>query len=745
MKNNLKRVFSLVLALMLCMTFIPTNTASAKTFKDVPKSHWAYNYINEMSNQGYISGYPNGTFKPQANIKFLEALRFAAILTQYDQNALVAAKQVWQNQVAALGVPDWAQDNVIKCLAKGVIKMDTLEAAKKYKMFDANSRGVSRVNLAEYFAKAMSIKSNDPVISLPYKDVNNIKAIYRPYIAALIDAGVLSAQGNGDGKFSGDSPVKRDQVARMVYAALKYQAANANQNNPVNPVNPANPVNPVNPVNPANQAPITVTGTVIEMSTTGTTAILSVKDASGTGKVFSLNAGTIVTVDGKLGSFANILAGQTVTVTAKPSIPVMQALSIEAKGVQFSLEGEVTNVDNDNKEIKISYTDNNRNKVSKVFKVDSSSSITINNKSRSLYDVKSGSQVKGTIYNDTVKTLEVTSSSDDYKGYVKRVDYREITIVSLNGRENRYKLPRDERDFDVYDERDTRGYRRDRKSSLRELMSLVNSNTSVYVEIETDSRNDDEVSYISIGDGFENEYIVESNYERRRDRRDNELVLYPKGSYDSRRYRETYYYDSDLRADTFDSRRDVRVRDIGPGSRVVILEKDKDTIKKIMVIDSRYNNGYGYSNDWVRATVNYIDSSTIIATDYYNSKTSYTIDVNGRSISSISKGSPYYFRLSDKNDRFPKLIEYSYTEPNNYSYNRSGYKTVNVYEARVSGDIIRLFESKDDKGYYIDSNTKIENNYTFYELTRKDESFFRRANVQIIADIYGHVDYLSIR
>ena len=62
MKNNLKRVFSLVLVFMLCITFIPMNTASAKTFKDVPKTHWAYSYIDEMSNKGYIHGITKDKF-----------------------------------------------------------------------------------------------------------------------------------------------------------------------------------------------------------------------------------------------------------------------------------------------------------------------------------------------------------------------------------------------------------------------------------------------------------------------------------------------------------------------------------------------------------------------------------------------------------------------------------------------------------------------------------------------------------
>ena len=194
-----------------------------KTFKDVPKSHWAYNYINEMSNKGYIQGYPNGTFRPGKDISFLEAMRFAAILTQYDEKALQAARQVWLKDVVALGVPKWAQDNVVKCLAKQAVNMTTLKAAKKNKMFTTN-KPVSRVNLAEFFAGAMGVKSTDPVIALPFKDVNDIPEGTRAAVAGLIDAGVISEKGTGKGMFYPKRAVRRDQVARMVYSALEYQA-----------------------------------------------------------------------------------------------------------------------------------------------------------------------------------------------------------------------------------------------------------------------------------------------------------------------------------------------------------------------------------------------------------------------------------------------------------------------------------------------------------------------------------------
>ncbi|WNC16987.1 S-layer homology domain-containing protein [Brevibacillus brevis] len=43
-------------------------------FKDLPASHWATGYINLAVSQGIIKGYPDGTFKPNNNVKIAEAL-----------------------------------------------------------------------------------------------------------------------------------------------------------------------------------------------------------------------------------------------------------------------------------------------------------------------------------------------------------------------------------------------------------------------------------------------------------------------------------------------------------------------------------------------------------------------------------------------------------------------------------------------------------------------------------------------
>ncbi|EGQ26796.1 hypothetical protein HMPREF9372_1187 [Sporosarcina newyorkensis 2681] len=62
-------IFSLTTLLLLAsFILVGTNQASAKEFKDVPKSHPNYEAIQAMQKAGYIGGYPDGTFRPSENI-----------------------------------------------------------------------------------------------------------------------------------------------------------------------------------------------------------------------------------------------------------------------------------------------------------------------------------------------------------------------------------------------------------------------------------------------------------------------------------------------------------------------------------------------------------------------------------------------------------------------------------------------------------------------------------------------------
>jgi len=67
MKKILFSVLTLVLLSSAMISFTDT-----KGFKDVASSHWAFKFINSLKASEIIAGYPDGSFKPQANVRINE-------------------------------------------------------------------------------------------------------------------------------------------------------------------------------------------------------------------------------------------------------------------------------------------------------------------------------------------------------------------------------------------------------------------------------------------------------------------------------------------------------------------------------------------------------------------------------------------------------------------------------------------------------------------------------------------------
>lgn len=69
----MKRLVSGLLAISLIICFSVTVSAENRSFNDLSKSHWAYNDIMRLVNEGIIQGYDDGTVHPDRPIKRLEA------------------------------------------------------------------------------------------------------------------------------------------------------------------------------------------------------------------------------------------------------------------------------------------------------------------------------------------------------------------------------------------------------------------------------------------------------------------------------------------------------------------------------------------------------------------------------------------------------------------------------------------------------------------------------------------------
>lgn len=69
-------------------------SAGSKTFTDVSKDHWAYDVIQKAAGAGWISGYPDGSFKPDQPITRAEVVAITnRMLNRFADEAYVDAHQ----------------------------------------------------------------------------------------------------------------------------------------------------------------------------------------------------------------------------------------------------------------------------------------------------------------------------------------------------------------------------------------------------------------------------------------------------------------------------------------------------------------------------------------------------------------------------------------------------------------------------------------------------------------------------
>ena len=87
----------------------------AKTFTDVDASHWAYSYIDELSNDGVINGYQDGRFNPSGTITKAEYLKLLV-------GTVASNNQLEEMQNAQNSSANWFDPYVQFATSRGIIK-----------------------------------------------------------------------------------------------------------------------------------------------------------------------------------------------------------------------------------------------------------------------------------------------------------------------------------------------------------------------------------------------------------------------------------------------------------------------------------------------------------------------------------------------------------------------------------------------------------------------------------------------
>lgn len=318
MKNKfMKKTLAVALA---ASVLAPANFIHAAQFKDVTANHWAYKFIEEMSNQNVIKGYVDGTYKPEKEVQFLEVLNLIKGVMDLDAGEMSAARTQYGAAVKDLQVPEWAEDAVLAALQKNVLSLDKLKEAKKAGMVSYNpTRIPDRSSVAVYYARALGLEKKKDFSKLKHSDLGTIDTEVKEYLAALVDAGIFEATG-ADGKFDGPRGIRRDEMAKITNLSYDY-----------------------------NKTAKTYKGTVYFVSSAvGVNEFLV--DNGKEKKAFNTNSSTEFSLNGKKAEVKDLATGLEVTVTYKEVDTNLQptgrlATKVDLKKTDSSVYGRFYNLD----------------------------------------------------------------------------------------------------------------------------------------------------------------------------------------------------------------------------------------------------------------------------------------------------------------------------------------------------------------------------------------------------------------
>ena len=223
--NEKKQVLRRIVAGSLTAAML-TTLAAAADFKDI-KSHWAKSYIEDLAGKGKISGYEDGSFKPDAQVTNLETLIFVSRLCIDDSLPQDKILEKWSTVIKAAmkNTNEWAYKNLAVCLESGILTQAELEA-----LCQSNTMGkpATREDLAVYLVRAMGlapVAATLKVYPLSFADVSTISADAKPAVYLLSQSKIVEGMENN--KFQPQGQVTRGQVAAMLSRAMEYMSKNS--------------------------------------------------------------------------------------------------------------------------------------------------------------------------------------------------------------------------------------------------------------------------------------------------------------------------------------------------------------------------------------------------------------------------------------------------------------------------------------------------------------------------------------
>ena len=170
---------------------------NGEMFSDVPVSAWFSSYVNELAEAGVVSGYPDGSFRPQNNVSYAEAYKLILLAAGY------AEQQPGDGEHWAAGYFSFAQ------------KQGFSDGAAA----DTPDKAMTRLEIARLAAACLELEADRS--EDPFADTGDSSVI------ALYQAGIVEGSfENGERVFKGGDSVTRAEISAIVWRMTDYVAEN---------------------------------------------------------------------------------------------------------------------------------------------------------------------------------------------------------------------------------------------------------------------------------------------------------------------------------------------------------------------------------------------------------------------------------------------------------------------------------------------------------------------------------------
>ncbi len=239
-RANLMRK-SAVLGLGLVLLLALSVGAYAVSFSDI-SGHWAESYINWWADQGYIQGYPDGTFKPDNEITRAELMVMINRCHNYSEPTSINFRDVLPS--------DWFYNDVAIAVNAGYI------VGYPDRTMQPN-KPLTRQEMAVVIAKLAGL-SPDASAADKFTDAKSIPAWSKEAIGALAKIGIIN--GYPGGSFDATKTITRAEAVVMLLNYTDYIGLTASGlTNFSTSTNPPKP--PVQPTSSGTTSSGTVTPT----------------------------------------------------------------------------------------------------------------------------------------------------------------------------------------------------------------------------------------------------------------------------------------------------------------------------------------------------------------------------------------------------------------------------------------------------------------------------------------------------